>query len=119
MDRPGADILNGAVGRAPVGASVDRILEPRSRAQLVARYELVLEATRRDELQREFAAARERFVELAGAVLEATGCRTPERHAAQLIALLDGVLVDQLIGARSFLDRDGIRNAIERQMAGC
>jgi DNA-binding transcriptional regulator YbjK len=100
-------------------AAVDRILEPRTRDLLVARYELMLEATRRDHLRREFGTARGRFVELTEGVLLATGCESPRSHAVQLVALMDGLLVDQLIAAESALDRAGIRQAIERLLASC
>jgi AcrR family transcriptional regulator len=123
---PGGDpeVLRGArLTRADAAelflASAERILEPGARALLVARYELLLESTRRDELHRRFREARERFVELGEAVLAATGCESPRRHAVQVIALLDGILLDQLIHADSALDRAGISDAIERQLATC
>jgi DNA-binding transcriptional regulator YbjK len=118
-----AELRNATLNREQaadlLAAALDRILEPRARRLLVARYELMLEASRREELRREFGTARRRFVDLAEAVLVATGCESPRPHAVQLVALMDGLLVDQLIAADSALDRDGIREAIGRQLASC
>jgi DNA-binding transcriptional regulator YbjK len=100
-------------------AGVDYILEPRRRALLAARYELVLESTRRPALKRDFEAARERFVRLAETLLRASGCSSPRPHAVQLVALIDGLLLDQLLATSFALDRKGIEQAIERQLATC
>lgn len=100
-------------------AALDHLLRPEARHLLAARYELVLESTRRPDLQREFEPARERFVKLSEALLRARGCERPEAHAAQLTATLDGVLLDQLLDAPGALDREGIAELVDRQLASC
>lgn len=100
-------------------AAIDHVLEPDGRPMLVARYELMLESTRRPELHDEFRFARERFVGLAEGVLRASGCSSPRDHARQMIALFDGIALDQLLAADSALDHAGIERAIERQLETC
>ena len=100
-------------------AALDRLLEPAARYLLAARFELVLESTRRPELHADFEPARERFVDLIEALIRARGCRHPADHAVQLAATLDGVLVDQLLGASSALGRSQIEDLVERQLATC
>jgi hypothetical protein len=100
-------------------AGVDYILEPGRRALLAARYELVLESTRRPALKRDFEPARERFVRLAETLLRASGCSASRLHAVQLVVLIDGLLLDQLLATSFTLDRKGIEQAIDRQLATC
>jgi DNA-binding transcriptional regulator YbjK len=89
------------------------------RTLLLARYELVLEASRRQALHAELSEARARFVSLAEAVLEASGCESPRAHAIQLVACLDGILMDQLIDADAALDREAIEQLLDRLLDSC
>lgn len=100
-------------------AALDRLLEPQSRAMLSARYELVLESTRRPDLHASFESARESFVGLAEALVAARDCSRPREHGVQLVAVLDGILLDQLLGAESALSRDQIKDLINRQLSTC
>jgi DNA-binding transcriptional regulator YbjK len=100
-------------------AMVTHIAAPARRALLVARYELFLESTRRPALHAELDAARARFVAMAETVLNARGCAHPHAHAAQLVAVVDGILVDQLLGADSALDADAVRDVVGRLLATC
>jgi DNA-binding transcriptional regulator YbjK len=100
-------------------ASLDRLLAPKARSLLIARYELVLESTRHAELQHQFEFARERFIDLAAMLLRATGCKAPRAHAVQMLVLMDGISLDNLLAAESALDHDGIAEAIARQLASC
>jgi DNA-binding transcriptional regulator YbjK len=100
-------------------AGLDHILQPDRRALLAARYELVLESTRRRALHEGFEQARERFITLVEALLRATGCSTPRRHAVQLVTAIDGILLDQLLATAAALDRRGIEEAIGRQLESC
>ncbi len=99
--------------------NVERLLANENLSMLKARYELVLEASRNADLHRTFEPARERFVGLAESVLTARGCSTPREHGTQLIAVLDGILMDSLIGASSRLDREAMRELLARQLASC
>ena len=100
-------------------AALDHLLRAEGRTLLTARFELVLESTRRPELHAEFELTRERFVNLAQALLKARGCERSRSHAAQLTATLDGVLVDQLLGTAGALERQGIEELVERHLATC
>ncbi len=100
-------------------AALERVLDPAAMPLLAARYELTLEATRRPDLHAVMAESRRRFVALTEQLLRASGCKTPEAHAAQLIAVLDGITADQLQATESTLDPDAIAELLERQLRAC
>ena len=100
-------------------ANIERLTASENLGMLKARYELVLESSRREELHRTFEPARERFVSLAEALLTARGCDSPREHAVHLVVMMDGVLMDHLIGASSKLDREATRDLLARQLASC
>jgi hypothetical protein len=77
-----------------------------------------LEATRRPSLRPVMNEARTHFLGLATTLLRATGCATPEAHAPQLIALMDGVTVDHL-QAETTLDRPSIEDLVDRFLTSC
>jgi DNA-binding transcriptional regulator YbjK len=116
-DEPSA----GAIGRGEAAALILATVEHirASRTLLVARYELFLEATRRPELAAAVAAARTRVVELTGRVLAASGCRHPDEHARTLVACLDGLLLDDVIGAPAALSGEEVAATVERLLASC
>ena len=127
LDLPPAELI-GQLGdakltrdqaRGVIMAALSRVLEPEERPLIAARYELVLEATRRESLRRQHALARERVIDLAELVLRASGCRSSRRHAAQLVAAMDGIALDQLMEPDSSLDRAGIEELIDRLLANC
>lgn len=99
--------------------TIVRLLESANRSMLKARYELVLESSRHPELHETFEPARERFVGLAEALLSARGCAQPRKHAKQLVVVMDGVLLDAVLGAATALDRDEIRDLLARQLESC
>ena len=100
-------------------ATMDRLLSTENLTMLKARYELVLESSRNDDLHKTFEPARARFVGLSEALLTARGCESPQEHAAQLVVVMDGALMDSLIGASSKLDRDQLRDLLARQLQSC
>ena len=85
----------------------------------VARFELLLESTRREELHEPVAAVRGRFAVGTGHLLAAAGCETPELHSTQLLAALDGVVLAELHGPAAALDHDAITDLVERLMHSC
>lgn len=89
-------------------------LAPASRARLVARYELLLEASRRPALREEFLAHRTGFAQLGEALAAAAGCDDPGRRGADLVAWADGVLLDHIAGPGSELGRDAVAAAARR-----
>jgi AcrR family transcriptional regulator len=105
--------------RALLLANLDRILDPAGRAVLTARYELALESIRRPALHEVMDDSRQRFAGLAEVILRAGGCADPEGHSRQLIALLDGIAVDQLQETSRTLDRPGIEQLLDRFLASC
>jgi DNA-binding transcriptional regulator YbjK len=98
---------------------LERLRSKKNSDLLKARYELVLEASRDPQLHEIFEPARRRFVALAEALLAARGCRSPEQHAAQLVVVMDGALMDSLIGTSTSLDRDQLRDLLARQLDTC
>lgn len=125
---PGADVETVAESestlsrdqvRALILAAIERAVDPARRGMLAARYELALESTRRPSLRAVMEQSRQRFAALAELLLRAGGCAEPEEHAPQLIALLDGIAVDQLQEATPSLDRAAIESLIDRFLATC
>ncbi len=112
-------VLNWEQVRALLLAHLDRLLDPAGRALLTARYELALESTRRPSLHEVMDDSRQRFTGLAEVLLRAGGCNDPDTHAPQLIAVLDGVMVDQLQETSPAIDRAGIENLLDRFLATC
>jgi len=100
-----------------IGAGVESVLGQRPRT--VARFELLLESTRREGLREEIEAARARFAAATSRLLAATGCATPERHAAQLLAVLDGIVIAELHGSDAALDHEAIEELVGRTLASC
>jgi DNA-binding transcriptional regulator YbjK len=127
LDLPPADLiervrgakLDRAAVRGVFMAALGRVIDPEARPLIAARYELMLEATRRPELLRRYARARERVLDLAAMALEAGDCRSPREHAVQLTTLMDGIALDQLLSTERALDAAGIEAALDRFLADC
>ncbi len=47
------------------------------------------------------------------------GCRDPHRHAPQLLALLDGLVLNQLLQPATELPDDGLVDQLERFFSSC
>ncbi len=69
------------------------------RETTIARYELALEASRRPELRATYDEMGRRFREQAVAVLAAAGSPDPVRHGRQMVAYVEGLLFDAVVGA--------------------
>jgi DNA-binding transcriptional regulator YbjK len=85
----------------------------------LARYELILEARRRPEFERELGRVRGEYLRLVEQLLPAAGCRNPHRHAPQLLAVLDGLMVNQLLQPATALSEPEIVDHLERFFATC
>lgn len=118
LSAPGVELTREQVRELTLGA-LFRVLAPEARPLLIARYELVLEAIRRPSLQRVMDESRARFVGLSELALRAAGCASPEAHARQLIALLDGITIDHVHATPFALDRQGIETQVDRFLATC
>lgn len=112
-----APTLTGAEATTLLAAAVVHL--QRSRDLLVARYELFLESTRRPALAAELGPARARFAELAERVLAATGCDHPVRHGRQLVACIDGLAFDGVLGGPAALTNAEVEETIARLLADC
>jgi DNA-binding transcriptional regulator YbjK len=119
VDRIGDARVNHRQARTLILAALARVIDPAARPMIAARYELVLESTRRPQLRERYAAARERVIDLAEMVLRASGCKQPRPHAVQLVALMDGIALDQLLDTDSALDRAGIQATLDRFLSSC
>ena len=100
-----------------ISAGVEGVLGQRPRT--VARFELLLESTRHEELHEPIAAVRGRFGIGTAKLLTACGCNSPERHTKQLLAALDGVILAELHGQAAALDHDDLRELVGRLMSAC
>lgn len=128
LERPSARELEALVPGGPYSALrsaellgamiVDRWLGDLADLAL-ARYELILEARRRPEFQRELDAVRREYLRLVERLLPAAGCRDPVAHAPQLLALLDGLMVNQLLQPATALSRAAIVDHLQRFFESC
>jgi DNA-binding transcriptional regulator YbjK len=85
----------------------------------LARYELFLEARRRPEFRVALDEVRREYLLLVEQLLPMAGCRDPHRHAPQLLALLDGLVLNQLLQPATELSDDGLVDQLERFFATC
>ncbi|MGI5155139.1 TetR/AcrR family transcriptional regulator [Microbispora sp. CA-102843] len=69
------------------------------RETTIARYELALEASRRPELRKMYDSMGRRFRERAVATVAAAGSPDPVRHGRQMVAYVEGLLFDAVVGA--------------------
>jgi AcrR family transcriptional regulator len=85
----------------------------------VARHELFLEARRRPEFQLALDAVHRRYVALAAELLPVAGCTDPSAHAPQLLALLDGLMVQGVFQPSMALSRGEVVALFERFFSNC
>lgn len=100
-------------------AALARVIDHEARPMIAARYELMLEATRREELRDIYNRSRERVLGLTEMMLQARGCETPAEHAEQMVILFDGIALDQLLESDRALDRQGIERTLDRFLQSC
>lgn len=118
MERVGArlpDELTPAVAAEVFAGTVFGWLTPDQRGSVVARFELILEATRRPHLQATLAELRAAFVGVAERLALAAGAADPLAVAPLLVSLADGVLIAHLSGQPSPPSREhtiGVAHAI-------
>lgn len=109
--------LSPAQAAALLRGGVEAVLQ--RRRHNVARFELLLESTRRHELHRRMEGTRAEFAGRTARLLAATGCRRPEQHARQLLALLDGVVLADLYGDEHAVAGSELRELIDRFIETC
>jgi DNA-binding transcriptional regulator YbjK len=110
---PAPDDLAGLLARATHHAlSADR-------RATIARYELALEATRRQELRAVYDEIGRRFREPAVALMAAVGSPDPVRHGHRLVAFAEGLLFYAVVGAGETPSLDELHAAFADFVAGC
>lgn len=99
-------------------AAVERMLTT-DRDITLARYELTLEAARRPELRALLIANGARFRDAASQLLTALGVTDARRRGPELVACLDGLVFDRLVGAGArAADRAELRAACQDLLRG-
>ncbi|MDX6583885.1 MAG: hypothetical protein QOI10_3069 [Solirubrobacterales bacterium] len=94
-------------------------LTPERAGLALARYELFLEARRRPRFRVALDEVRREYLLLVEQLLPTAGCADPHRHAPQLLALLDGLMLNQLLQPATELSDDGLVDQLERFFATC
>jgi AcrR family transcriptional regulator len=102
-----------------LAAHIQPWLGPESAPLAIARHELFLEARRRPEFQLALDAVHRKYVALAAELLPVAGCRDPRTHAPQLLALLDGLIVQSLFQPSMALSERQIVALFERFFSTC
>jgi AcrR family transcriptional regulator len=87
----------GELDHERLAAGVTGWIRARPELQL-ARYELTLAGARRPEIRERMRAGRETFVRLLIPIVVAAGSPEPERDASALLAMLDGLILNELTG---------------------
>ena len=128
LERPGVRAMEDLAPGGPyeprraaelVAGLVQDWLAPERFGLTVARYELILEARRRPEFQLALNEVRREYRLLAAALLPAAGCSDPEGHAPQLLAALDGLMVNQLFEPATALSEAEIVEHLARFFESC
>lgn len=128
LERPAVEAMEALVPDGPyaphraaelVAEVLQGWLTPDRAGLALARYELFLEARRRPQFQLALDEVRREYLLLAEQLLPAAGCRDPHRHAPQLLALLDGLMLNQLLQPATELADDGLIEQLERFFSTC
>lgn len=90
-----------------------------ARHRYIAYHEVLLQSARDHHLQHEVSAARQRVVDVVARILTAAGCDEPKAHAHGLVALVDGLLIDQLLFSGNPLDTPWVKSQVRRFLAHC
>ena len=94
-------------------------LAPERIGLVVARTELWLEARRRSEFSAALDEVRREYLLRTKRLLPAVGCSQPHDHAPQVLAALDGLMVNQIFQPATRLDPEQIVDHLERLFASC
>ncbi|HVG88509.1 MAG TPA: hypothetical protein VM823_06015, partial [Gaiellales bacterium] len=128
LERPSVQAMEALVPDGPYGPRraaelvadlVRSWLTPARAGLALARYELFLEARRRPRFQLALDEVRREYLLLVEQLLPAAGGRDPHRHAPQLLALLDGLVLNQLLQPATELSDDGLVDQLERFFSVC
>lgn len=112
------ETVTDAGGLAEMLADAVHATSTRGRVNIVARYELSLEAGRRPELRTRMTAAVAMIMVSARQVMVAAGSREPDRHARQMTAFMEGLVFTTAVDARPPLSRQELAVAFHEFLAG-
>lgn len=127
-ERPSVEAMEALVPGGPYDARraaelmadfMEETLHPDRAGLNVARFELELEARRRPHFQEALNEVRRSYVAIVERLLPAAGCTDPHAHAPQLLVLLQGLTLNQLVEPASTLSRDAVIEQFERFFATC
>ena len=90
-----------------------------SGARTAARLELFLEARRQPALAPALARSRSMFAAMAERLLTQLGCAQPHPRAVALMALVEGLVENQLLHPATRLDGEAVRETLERWLGAC
>jgi DNA-binding transcriptional regulator YbjK len=102
-----------------VWEQISEWLAPERVGLAVARTELWLEARRRPEFSAALEEVRREYLLRTERLLPAVGCTRPHDHALQVLAALDGLMVNQIFQPATRLTPDQIVDQLERLFASC
>ena len=129
LARSDASELHELAGRLPTDgdraqaaaglAAIVRGWSTDSGVRTAARLELFLEARRQPSLAPSLARSREVFAGMAERLLEQLGCARPQTHAVALMALVEGLVENQLLHPASALEEEAVRETIARLLSSC
>jgi AcrR family transcriptional regulator len=128
LERPAVRAMEALVPGGPyapreaaelLAAHIQPWLEPDSAPLAIARHELFLEARRRPEFQLALDAVHRGYVALAAELLPVAGCSDPRAHAPQLLALLDGLILQALFQPSMAMSRGQTVALFERFFSTC
>lgn len=108
-----------SVAAASIAAMIVDWTKPESATRLRARLELLLHSARDAGLRAELRQVREGFFVMAAQALDACGCETPREHAPALVALYDGICLDQLFYADRAADVEDVSAQVAQLLDGC
>lgn len=80
-------------------------LAPAQRVRLLARFQLFVEATRDPDIRQLIAGPRQAFVAHATDAMRKVGAADPKLAAVMLVSLIDGLLLNELIGEHVSTDK--------------
>jgi DNA-binding transcriptional regulator YbjK len=128
LERPAVQAMEALVPGGPYGPReaaellaehLQAWLGPDHERLAIARHELLLEARRRPQFQRALDRVHRRYLSLAEELMPVAGCRHPRAHAPQLLAILDGIIVQNLFQPADALSRERMVDLFERFFTTC
>ncbi|MDG4668106.1 hypothetical protein [Mycobacterium sp. 236(2023)] len=90
-----------------------------ARHRYIAHHEVLLQSARDQQLRLEIDHARQRFVDIVARVLTDVGCKKAKSHAHDLLAMMEGLLLNQLLYNDGPVDLRKLTSQVRRCLAQC